>query len=112
MVTIITRVVTVKKILLLTTTAIFISILFNTLVDAYPLITGDDNRQFDVEYNQHGAVLSSEKLKIYLGRSCDAYSSVYGYGHWGQANGGMLLFFPNRTLGFPRQGIYLRNCSL
>lgn len=107
---------TVKKDLLISTIAIIISILSNTLVAAYPhpypLITGDDNRQFDVEYNQHGAVLSSEKLKIYLGRSCDAYSSVYGYGHWGQANGGMLIFFPNRTLGFPRQGIYLRNCSL
>lgn len=99
-----------------TTIAVFISIFLAKLVHAYshpyPLTTGDGNMQFDVEYNQHGAVLSSEKLKIYLGQSCDAYSSIYGYGHWGQANGGMIISFPDRTLGFPRQGLYIRNCSI
>ena len=105
-----------NKNLLTTIVALTINILLNKLVYAYPdshhMRTSDGNRQFNVEYNQHGAVLSSQKLKIYLGRSCDAYSPYYGYGYWGQANGGMIIYFPNHRLGFPRQGIYIRNCSI
>lgn len=44
--------------------------------------------------------------KIYLGRSCDAYSKLLGHGTWCWANGGFLAKFPHIQIGFPRQELY------
>lgn len=55
------------------------------------------------EENAHGAVLRQGRITIYLGRSCDAFSPQLGRGRWGWANGGWLVAFPRRRIGFPRQ---------
>jgi hypothetical protein len=55
-----------------------------------------------VRENRHGAVMRRGRLQIFLGRSCDARSSQFGRGHWGWANGGVLITFPRRRIGFPR----------
>ena len=92
--------------------SIFSSNVANSYSHPYPLLTGVDCRRFSVEYNQHGAVLTSGDLKIYLGNSCDAYSPYYGHGSWGWANGGVAIYFPSKTIGFPRQEVYIRNCRM
>lgn len=43
---------------------------------------------------------------LYLGKSCDAYSKLFGAGKWCWANGGFLVEFGNESLGFPRQELY------
>jgi hypothetical protein len=53
--------------------------------------------------NRHGAVLRRRGTEIYLGRACDARSPQLGRGRWGWANGGFLITFPRRHIGFPRQ---------
>lgn len=40
---------------------------------------------------------------LYLGRSCDAYTKVYGYGSWCWANGGFFAKFDRHHYAFPRQ---------
>ncbi|HTU12473.1 MAG TPA: hypothetical protein VMG08_16400 [Allosphingosinicella sp.] len=55
------------------------------------------------EENAHGAVLRRGGATLYLGRSCDAWSPRWGRGRWGYANGGWLVAFPGRRIGFPRQ---------
>lgn len=37
---------------------------------------------FQVSSNEHGAVLKSQKIKIYLGNDCSASSPQYGNGKW------------------------------
>lgn len=54
--------------------------------------------------NRDGAVLRRGRTVVYLGRSCDAFSPQYGRGRWGAANGGVLIVFARRRIGFPRQG--------
>ena len=56
-----------------------------------------------VQANRHGAVLRRGLVTIYLGRACDAVSPRLGRGRWGWANGGWLVAFPRRRIGFPRQ---------
>lgn len=40
---------------------------------------------------------------LYLGKSCDAFTQVYGNGTWGLANGGFAVSFDDYRIGFPRQ---------
>ena len=53
--------------------------------------------------NEHGAVLKNASIRIYLGRSCEAVSPGLGRGHWGSANGGVVVTFSRRSFAFPRQ---------
>ena len=53
--------------------------------------------------NEHGAVLKNASTRLYLGRSCEALSPGLGRGHWGWANGGVVVTFPRRSFAFPRQ---------
>ena len=92
-----------------------------TPVNAFAFISSDSD-EYTVEYNKHGAILTSEhekyfvendssghmkttKLKLYLGVSCDAYSEIYGKGKWGKGNGGFLIKFEHKIFGFARQSI-------
>ncbi len=83
---------------------------------------------FDGVRNEHGSILTSsglryewigmgaystirqiqdrkrfKKVVLYLGRSCDAYSKVYGKGTWFWANGGFVVEFKNERFSFSRQ---------
>ena len=80
-----------------------------------------DGHAYDVTCNANGFVLTSlhpvyrfiengalstieEGIEtIYLGKSCDAFTSTFGEGHWGWANGGYLASFDSFRIGFPRQ---------
>ncbi len=81
-----------------------------------------DGDMYSAEYNEHGAVLTSEhekyfpekassvdmqktKLVLYLGLQCDAYSKNYGNGTWGQSAGGFVIRFDHKAFGFIRQEI-------
>lgn len=45
----------------------------------------------DFNYNEHGLVIIEEGRKIYIGKSCDAYSSAYGKGAWGWNKNGWIV---------------------
>lgn len=68
-----------------------------------------EGQRYTATINEHGAKLSSDGGTLFLGRSCDALSSRHGKGHWGWANGGLLVTFDDRTIGFPRQEIEFDN---
>jgi hypothetical protein len=92
-------------------------------------LSGGD--KFDLKYNAHGAVLTSQstkhfvetprgksgaetkvvsrKIKLYLGADCDAASNMHQNGTWGWANGGFSVEFPDVTYSFYRQGISIPN---
>lgn len=53
--------------------------------------------------NENGFVFKAKNETIYIGKKCDAYSKKYGKGHWGWANGGVLISFAKKQIGFPRQ---------
>ncbi len=44
-----------------------------------------------------------DRITLYLGSSCDAYSEVFGTGSWSWANGGFIVSFKNETINFGRQ---------
>ncbi|TFF19867.1 hypothetical protein E3C22_19580 [Jiella endophytica] len=50
-----------------------------------------------------GSHLVEGREILYLGRSCDAYTKVFGYGSWCWANGGFFAKFDRHHFGFPRQ---------
>lgn len=80
-----------------------------------------DNHSWSLSCNKSGYVLRSqypvtrfheagaasqvtrERETLYLGRSCDASSSVLGEGKWCWANGGFVAEFNTTRMGFPRQ---------
>jgi hypothetical protein len=80
--------------------------------EATPLpLRSSDNRQWTVQYNEHGAVLRSGRDTVYLGDDCDALSRTWGRGRWEYANGGFLILIGRRRIGFPRQAIAVgRRC--
>lgn len=47
--------------------------------------------------------VTRERETLYLGKSCDATSSVLGDGKWCWANGGFVAQFDRSKMGFPRQ---------
>jgi len=53
--------------------------------------------------NAHGAALKNANETIYLGKDCDALSGKEEQGTWDWANGGFLIEFPSRRIGFARQ---------
>ncbi|WP_157776498.1 hypothetical protein [Nitratireductor aquibiodomus] len=85
--------------------------------------TSADGHQYTYASNENGAMLESINPvsrfkgqgagtrvitgteKLYLGKSCDAYSEVLGSGSWGWANGGFIVDFPKASVKFPRQEI-------
>ncbi len=94
-----------------------------TYLNAYVSSDGD---KYTIKYNKHGAILTSvntkqftknnagvervsKRLKLYLGKDCDAYSDIYGKGSWGWANGGFRIDFKNKFFGFPRQEVEIIN---
>ena len=77
-----------------------------TLVEA-----ATPERVWVVTYTSKSAVLTRGKRKIVLQENCVAVSKQYGRGVWGQANGGMLIKFGQRRLGFPRQEVRLDRAS-
>lgn len=98
-----------KKIILL---SLF---LLSSVASAFISSDGDS---FDVKYNKHGAVLTSEfvkyrfegsgastkiirkKAKIYLGKNCDVESEYYGKGGWSWENRGFFVQFAEHRLIF------------
>jgi hypothetical protein len=103
--------------------------LITIISEAYIGCYNDICTEFNSKKNKHGIVLKStgiqykwvgsygaemrtEKIKnakrvkkiiLYLGKSCDAYSKVYGKGKWEWANGGFTVNFKNINFGFGRQ---------
>jgi len=75
------------------------------LVTASPTLAyeGSNGQTYTATQNVNGAVLTSKSETIYLGNSCDALSDAGEEGTWAWANGGFLIVFPNRRIGFPRQ---------
>ena len=105
-------------------------LLLVTLQYGYIGFVDDANIGFDSKANKHGLVLTStgvlydikgygagteyiEKgfskrkkgIVLYLGKECDAYSKIYGKGHWAWANGGFEVVFKTKSIGFGRQEI-------
>ena len=72
--------------------------------------------EFHGTVNRHGLVLRSPRTTLYIGKSCDAYSKVYGKGRWEWANGGFVVQFPHKRFGFARQvpqmGIDISHCLM
>ena len=86
--------------------------------------TSSDGHDYDVTCNESGMVLESSREvsrfvgqgantrivtgieKIYLGKSCDAFHTVFGAGSWGWANGGIRAEFAEYFIGFPRQELF------
>jgi hypothetical protein len=65
--------------------------------------TDSNGQKYTATQNDHGAVLTGKSETIYLGNSCDALSDAGEEGTWAWANGGFLIVFPKRRIGFPRQ---------
>ena len=65
--------------------------------------TASNGQQYIANQNDHGAALTNKYETIYLGNSCDALSDAGEEGTWAWANGGFLIVFPERRIGFPRQ---------
>lgn len=61
--------------------------------------------EYLVNYNSHGAVLTSvnSKEKVYLGNKCDASSKLYGKGVWSEKHGGFTVQFGKKKIIFPSQ---------
>lgn len=59
--------------------------------------------EFSLTRTENGVLLKSKHVSIYLDRTCAASSAHYGKGVWGWANGGVLITFEKRRIGFPRQ---------
>ena len=56
--------------------------------------------EFKTKFNEHGAVLKSKSLTIYLGNDCDASSPQFGNGSWDWANAGFSVYFENKEIIF------------
>jgi hypothetical protein len=61
----------------------------------------------DVSYqstlNKQGAILRSKSEVIYLSYSCTAQSTAHANGVWSWANGGFIISFNDKSIGFPHQ---------
>lgn len=64
---------------------------------------GSNGATYKATQNAHGAALKSVDETIYLGNNCDALSDKDERGTWAWANGGFVIEFPNRRIGFARQ---------
>lgn len=84
-------------------------VLASILILCAPLLSAAyidaDGNTYQPTTNAHGMALKSPKATIFLGKSCDAFSRVYGKGTWGWANGGFQAKFRKATISFPRQEI-------
>jgi hypothetical protein len=72
---------------------------------------GHDGQQYSPTINPDGsiALTSSSGIVVTLTKSCAARSQKYGNGSWSWANGGFLITFPDKKLGFPRQELVIGN---
>ncbi len=66
-------------------------------------------KRYAYERNQHGAILRVSGEEIYLGVSCDAFSTRRGEGEWSWANGGFWVTFQDERIFFPRQELNMDN---
>ncbi len=91
------------------------------------VFVSSEGHQYRYELNDNGAVLTSlypvarflgtgamTRIEtgtetLYLGRHCDAFSKHLGDGSWSWANGGFVVEFGGRKIGFPRQEIDANN---
>ncbi|MDI5891842.1 hypothetical protein [Halomonas rhizosphaerae] len=62
-----------------------------------------------VTYNEHGASIETNDGAIYLGVSCDAYSNAFGNGNWEWGNGGVAVYFQEKSFGFPHLDFKIQN---
>jgi len=106
--------ISIYKIILIAILSILPSVYANTnLVKTYE---SGENKTYKAMYNINGTIFINDKLqKIYLGKNCDSYSLEYGKGTWGQANGGIIIWFANKEIAFPRQELNMltkANCRI
>ena len=64
---------------------------------------GFSGSTYTVTQNAHGAALKSADETIYLGNDCDALSDKEKQGAWAWTNGGFVIEFSIRRIGFVRQ---------
>jgi hypothetical protein len=79
----------------------------------YELRCTDDGYQLTSKYSVTRTVGSgagtryvSGREELYLGRSCDAYHKLFGYGEWCWANGGFFADFSRHRFEFWRQELW------
>jgi len=61
------------------------------------------------EYVEKGFYKNKQGFILYLGKECDAYSKLYGDGRWAWANGGFVVEFKTKRIGFGRQEINMNH---
>jgi len=62
-----------------------------------------DGVSYTLKIDANQASLNSNGASIVNDENCSARSSVNGVGRWEWSNGGVLIQFPNKRIGFPRQ---------
>ena len=75
---------------------------------------------YDQGCNENGWVLTPEAGdtgpfatdRLYMGKSCDAYSPVHGQGRWCWANGGVSVEVAGASFGFAHMELYCQHPAL
>lgn len=104
----------IYKIIILSILTILPSVYASTnLVKTYE---SGENKVYKAQYNNDGTIFVNNTLeKIYLGKDCDSYAAKYGKGTWGQANGGIIIWFKDKEIVFPKQELNMlikTNCPI
>ncbi len=76
-----------------------------TAATAQALHETSDGQTYQMTDNEHGYVLSAPGETIYLGKSCDAFSTTAGAGFWEWANGGFCVNLAEKSICFPRKDV-------
>ncbi len=66
-------------------------------------MTDGDGNKYLVKETSNGVLLNSKEVSISLTEKCIALSSSFGKGRWGWANGGVIIEFSHKRIGFPHQ---------
>lgn len=73
-----------------------------------------DKPDYTVTYNDNGAVLTPSKgKKLYLGKSCDAYTKPLGEGTWSASDDKVSVKFKDKTLTIEQsfKNSFIKQCS-
>ena len=87
-------------------TALALAVLTNPAA-AQAVYESSDGERFRMIENRDGFVMTGPGETIYLGRSCDAFSTQAGAGSWDWANGGFCVSLAAKSICFPRQEVTL-----
>lgn len=74
-------------------------------------VSDGEGNQYSYKVDNSKFELTSSNHKIVLSEDCKAKSSQFGIGTWEQSNGGFLIQFSTKKIGFPRQEVLLDNIT-